>query len=119
LGRKQIGKFGIGKLATYVLANRLTHISKRAGKYYSTSMDFKLVDGRGDEEIEPKAPIKISLREFTENQAKDALKPWTSGEAFTKCGVKLFGAGSTNSWTFAILSDLKDKVYEIQPGRLE
>src|SRR5438552_3488543 len=28
LGRQQIGKFGIGKLATYVLANRLTHISK-------------------------------------------------------------------------------------------
>lgn len=25
-GRAQIGKFGIGKLATYVLANRLTHI---------------------------------------------------------------------------------------------
>ena len=38
-GRQQIGKFGIGKLATYVLANRLTHISKCGGKYYSTSMD--------------------------------------------------------------------------------
>lgn len=25
LGRQQIGKFGIGKLATYVLANRLSH----------------------------------------------------------------------------------------------
>lgn len=119
LGRKQIGKFGIGKLATYVLANRLTHISKRGGKYYSTSMDFKLVDGRGDEEIEPKTPIKISLREFTEDQAKDALSPWTSGAAFKKCGLKLFGAASTKSWTFAIMSDLKDKVHEIQPGRLE
>jgi hypothetical protein len=32
-GRSQIGKFGIGKLATYVLANRLSHISKKAGKY--------------------------------------------------------------------------------------
>ena len=31
-GRQQIGKFGIGKLATYVLANRLTHISKKGGK---------------------------------------------------------------------------------------
>src|SRR5437879_1518144 len=30
-GRQQIGKFGIGKLATYVLANRLTHISKQGG----------------------------------------------------------------------------------------
>ena len=39
LGRQQIGKFGIGKLATYVLANRLTHISKVKGKCYSTSMN--------------------------------------------------------------------------------
>ena len=38
--RQQIGKFGIGKLATYVLAGRLTHISKVDGRYYSTSSDF-------------------------------------------------------------------------------
>lgn len=119
LGRKQIGKFGIGKLATYVLANRLTHISKRGGKYYSTSMNFKAVDDRGDEEIEPKTPIRISLRGLTEDQAKQALKDWTGGAAFKKCGIALFGAGSAKSWTFAILSDLKDKVHEIQPGRLE
>src|SRR6266852_6444252 len=31
LRRQQIGKFGIGKLATYVLANRLTHLSKLNG----------------------------------------------------------------------------------------
>lgn len=65
-GRQQIGKFGIGKLATYVLANRLTHISRKCGKYYSTSMNYKVVDERGDEEVEPKSPIKISLRELTE-----------------------------------------------------
>jgi histidine kinase/DNA gyrase B/HSP90-like ATPase len=117
-GRRQIGKFGIGKLATYVLANRLTHISKKSGRYYSTSMDFKRVDERGEEEVEPKAPITISLRELTEQQAKEALKRWTETAAFPKCGMKLFGSSSAKSWTFAILSDLKDKVYEIQPGRL-
>jgi HSP90 family molecular chaperone len=114
LGRKQIGKFGIGKLATYVLANRLTHISKRGGKYHSTSMNFKTVDERGEEEVEPKNPIKISLRELTENQARDALKDWTEAAAFKACGLKLFGAGAPTSWTFAILSDLKDKVHEIR-----
>jgi histidine kinase/DNA gyrase B/HSP90-like ATPase len=119
LGRQQIGKFGIGKLATYVLANRLTHISKRGGKYYSTSMNFKTVDERGDEEVEPKTPIKISLRELTEDQAKHALKDWTGAAAFQKCGLKMFGTGAGKSWTFAILSDLKDKVHEIRRGRLE
>src|SRR3954469_17958065 len=48
LGRQQIGKFGIGKLASYVLANRLTHISRTGSRYYSTSMNFKSVDERGD-----------------------------------------------------------------------
>jgi histidine kinase/DNA gyrase B/HSP90-like ATPase len=118
LGRKQIGKFGIGKLATYVLASRLTHISKKAGKYYSTSMNFKAVDDRGDEEVEPKTPIRISLRELTENQAKEALKNWTSAP-MKESEFRLFGTGAAKSWTFAILSDLKDKVHEIRRGRLE
>src|SRR5713101_4538197 len=91
LGRHQIGKFGIGKLATYVLANRLTHISKKGSKYYSTSMNYKTVDDRGDEEVEPKTPIKISLHELSETEAKDALKEWMDTAAFSKFGLKLFG----------------------------
>lgn len=119
LGRQQIGKFGIGKLATYVLANRLTHISKKNAKYYSTSMNFKIVDERGEEEVEPKTPIRISLHELSEAEAKAAIKQWTDTPAFSKSGLKLFGAGSAKSWTFAILSDLKDKVHEIRRGTLE
>jgi hypothetical protein len=119
LGRQQIGKFGIGKLATYVLANRLTHVSRKGSKYYSTSMNFKTVDERGDEEVEPKTPIKISLHELSEAEAKDALKQWTDTPTFAKSGVKLFGPGAAKSWTFAILSDLKDKVHEIRRGTLE
>jgi hypothetical protein len=119
LGRQQIGKFGIGKLATYVLANRLTHVSRKGGKYYSTSMNFKTVDDRGDDEVEPKTPIRISLRELTENETRQALNEWISAAAFQSCGFKLFGPGAAKSWTFAILSDLKDKVHEIRPGRLE
>jgi Histidine kinase-, DNA gyrase B-, and HSP90-like ATPase len=117
-GRRQIGKFGIGKLATYVLANRLTHVCKKSGKYYSTSMNFKSVDDRGDEEVEPKAPIRISLRQLSEDQAKQALNEWMTTVAFKTSGLKLFGAGAAKSWTFAILSDLKDKVHEIKRGTL-
>lgn len=118
-GRQQIGKFGIGKLATYVLANRLTHISKKRGKYYATSMDFRLVDEKGDEEVESKAPIKIGLRELTEAEAKESLKSWTTSPSFKKSEIKLFGTGASKAWTFAILSDLKDKVHEIRRGRVE
>jgi len=39
-GRRQIGKFGIGKLATFVLAEKLTHVSKKDGRFFATTMDF-------------------------------------------------------------------------------
>jgi len=57
-GRQQIGQFGIGKLATYVLSERLTHISKHDGRYYSASMDYQAIDRRVDKEVEPKVPIR-------------------------------------------------------------
>ena len=117
-GRQQIGKFGIGKLATYVLADRLTHTSKCDGKYYSTSMDYRSIDKRVDREIEPKAPIQIALRELTAGQAKQAVVPWTETAAFKAAETALFGKGSPTSWTISIMSSLKPKVHEIKPGTL-
>ena len=117
-GRQQIGKFGIGKLATYVLANRLTHISKCGGKYYSTSMDYRTIDRRVDQQIEPKAPIRLALRELTETQAKQAVEPWTDTAAFKAAKTMLFGQRRLGSWTISIMSSLKPKVHEIKPGTL-
>ena len=117
-GRQQIGKFGIGKLATYVLANRLTHISKCGGKYYSTSMDYSTIDRRVDRELEPKAPIKLALRELTAEQAKQAVEPWIGTAAFKAAKTVLFGEKSPESWTLSIMSSLKPKVHEIKLGTL-
>jgi hypothetical protein len=118
-GRQQIGKFGIGKLATYVLANRLTHLSKLNGNFYSASMDFTAIDSRVAREVEPKAPIQIPLRELTEDEAKQALKQWTDTKAFKASGMALFGRTAPASWTVAVMSALKPKVHEIKPGLLE
>jgi hypothetical protein len=82
-------------------------------------MDFKVVDDRGEEEVEPRTPVRIALRQLTESEAKEILKPWTETAAFRRSEFKLFGTGAADSWTFAILSDLKDKVHEIRRGRLE
>ena len=117
-GRPQIGKFGIGKLATYVLADRLTHISKCGGKYYSTSMDYRTIDRRVDQQIEPKSPIELALRELTEKQARQAVGPWTETAAFRAAKNLLFGQESSESWTLSVLSSLKPKVHEIKPGTL-
>lgn len=116
--RQQIGKFGIGKLATYVLANRLTHLSKREGKFYSTSMDYRSIDTRISKEVEPKVPIRIPLRELTQEEAKVALKAWTDSPAFKAGKISLFGHAAPESWTVAIMSSLKPKVHEIKPGFL-
>ena len=118
-GRQQIGKFGIGKLATYVLAERLTHITKRDKKYYSTSMDYTTIDRRNEREVEPKAPIKIPLKELSEHEAKQATKPWTGTAAFKASHMVLFGKDAPQSWTLAVMSSLKPKVHEIKPGMLE
>jgi hypothetical protein len=118
-GRQQIGQFGIGKLATYVLADCLTHISKSKGKYYSTTMNYTSIDKRVQQEVEPKKPIKLVLRDLTEAEAKTALSRWTDTTGFKKSGFPLFGKDAPSSWTVAIMSSLKKKVHDIKPGMLE
>lgn len=118
-GRQQIGKFGIGKLATYVLSNRLTHVTKSKGRYFSTSMDYTAIDTRVNREVEPKAPIRIALRELSEPEARRALKAWTETASFRASRLPLFGSGAPPAWTVAAMSSLKEKVHEIKPGVLE
>ncbi len=67
-GRKQIGKFGIGKLATYVLANKLTHISKVKGKYYATTMDYSSIPENESSGISAQESISLALRELTSKE---------------------------------------------------
>src|SRR6266850_2917998 len=119
LGRKQIGKFGIGKLATYVLARQLTHITKQNGKYSAVTMDYSRIDGDKSGGMDVKNPVKLSLRDLTEEETKKALEPWLSETMLGDWNVKFFGARAARSWTVAILSSLKDKANEIQPGRVE
>jgi len=117
-GRKQIGRFGIGKLATYVLANRLTHICKSGSRYFSTSMDFGEVPTDETLGIYDEKKINLPLRELTEAEAKEALAPWLQGSPKTPNPTALFGKGAPKSWVVAILSDLKEMATEIQLGRL-
>lgn len=117
-GRKQIGKFGIGKLATYVLANRLTHISKHGKSYYSTSMDYGVINNRTAGEVEQEDPVTIPWRRLTTTQAKQALSAWADTQAFKKSKMPLFGKGSPESWTVSIMSDLKSMARDIEIGRL-
>ena len=69
-GRKPIGQFGIGKLAAYVLAWRLTHISKTEDQYAYVSMDFRTVQGR---QWEAQSPLALDLRKISEDEARQLV----------------------------------------------
>lgn len=117
-GRKQIGKFGIGKLATYVLASRLTHVTKVDGCFYAVSMDYSgIPDGGGGGTLDDVVPLDV--RELTESQAKELLAPWTTGDTEGFSALRLFGEDACDSWTVAVMSDLKDMALQIKLGRLK
>ena len=113
-GRPPIGQFGIGKLAAYVLAWRLTHISRTNGKLLLTMMDFRHVTGRQNT---PHEPVEISLREVDEGTAKAHLAEieFRDPDAWTL----LFDEEKrAPSWTAAALTDFKDLYNQLSFGRL-
>ena len=108
--RPPIGKFGIGKLATYVLANELTHICKRGRKYFAITMNYALLEN------DPKIRnMKLELKELSSTEAEKILEPITEGN---KISLMLFGRGASSTWTVAAMSSLKDMAKKITTGRL-
>lgn len=119
--RLQIGKFGIGKLATYVLAKRLTHVSKKGRKYFSTSMDYTSIP-QSTEGVYSKNKEKVLLpfRELTEFEAKQSIEGWIDGSKKGYKALKLFGKDASASWTVSIMSELKsDMISNLKIGKLK
>lgn len=114
-GRLPIGQFGIGKLAAYVLAWELTHVSYKNGKFLLTVMDFKNnVTGK----IANANPVRVSLRQLTEEDAKRHLteiKRRDPGAWSIMFGEK----GRCRTWTAAALSKFRDLYRKVSTGRLE
>ena len=112
--RLPIGQFGIGKLAAYVLAWKLTHISRVGGKFRVTSMDFHRVTGRLTDAVDP---VPISLREVDEATAKAYL---SDIEQRDPAAWQMMFDPTTRaaSWTAAGLSDFKELYDRLSFGRL-
>ena len=112
--RLPIGQFGIGKLAAYVLAYRLTHISRVQGNILLTAMNFRDVAGPHG----AGAPLKqISLREISEEDAKQYLAEIEFRDP--QAWDLMFGSSSAaSSWTAAALSDFRDLYDKLVGGRL-
>ena len=112
-GRKPIGQFGIGKLAAYVLAWRLTHISKTEDQYAYVSMDFRTVQGR---QWEAQSPLTLDLRKISEDEARQLVDEVR--ERDPAAWEMLFGDTAAESWTAAALSDFRDLADKLRTGTL-
>lgn len=107
--RLQIGQFGIGKLSTYILARKLTYISKKDNRYMLATMDYNLIndDNNG---------IKIDEREVSEKEARQIADEFIKSQLLN---FDLFGADASETWTISLMTELKPKASEIQQGRLK
>src|SRR5262249_16824230 len=106
-GRKQIGEVGDGKLATYVPANRLTHLSKCGTSFFWPPIDYTAIPTGEHGGIYTEKQVCLPLRELTERQARMVVETWLKGNKPGYGAIKLFGAKAARSWTVAVMSDLK------------
>ncbi len=110
--RLQIGRFGIGKLATYILANKLTYICKKHGRYLKVTMNYQDISQSTER-------LTLSEKEVDEKTAEEMLGPLLESHGRKLTSFELFGDNSPESWTFTLLSGLKPKATEISEGRLK
>lgn len=113
LKRKQIGRFGIGKLATYSIAHLVTYISKTANGILGVTVDFDVFsDLTGHARSSP-----INLRVTTIADPDIFLSSTRFKTVFEKLGV---GQKELElpSWTLVLLENLKDRVQEVTEKRL-
>lgn len=113
--RLQIGKFGIGKLATYVLARKLTYICKtKGGDYLAVTMDYSRIDKNHDS-----AEILLDERKLKLDEVKEILEPFTSTSGHNLLDFELWGSNAEKTWTFCVMTELTPKSSEIKLGRLK
>lgn len=113
--RKLIGKFGIGKLATYAIADRITYLSRQSGRILHVTCDYRSFksDPKGAAEA---VPLKV-------NEVTDP-KVFRSETLFRAVceSVDVDADHLTNgdsTWTLCVLESLKPKASELKIGRLK
>lgn len=112
--RLVIGKFGIGKLATYILTRKLTVICKAIdNNYYAVTMDYASIDENNT------TGVTLNERELTLEEVKTVLSPLIEYNSKSLLSFNLWGSNAEQTWTMAVMSDLRPKASQIQDGRLK
>jgi hypothetical protein len=138
-GRRVIGKFGIGKLATYVLADKLTYLCRASdGVIRRVTMDY------GDIALQHAASqermlsdLELDVYEVQQTELEEALMNVYDGDVIldligkevprpeSALGEDEFGGTKdelerppSGTWTLVVLSDLKSTGRELKIGVL-
>ena len=118
--RLQIGKFGIGKLATYVLATKVTYICRTfqgaEPQVLAVTMDY----GELDQEVEQGIRTErknLKVRRLDTDSLDTALEPLRRLPSGVKLADRLMSLDS-GCWTLAAMSGLREKAEQIKQGRL-
>lgn len=135
--RQQIGKFGIGKLATYVLANQLTYVCRTSdGMVRAITMDYRVIQDAEPHRLDI-SPITLDVRAIADEELSEILTGLTDGDSIRsliEAGVPppegltdyedefrhpdASGPEPSGSWTLALLTSLKDTGRRMQSGHI-
>lgn len=113
--RRQIGKFGIGKLATYALANRITYLTSTGnGEVLALSLSFEQF--RSAPSGQDEQPVELEVRSIS---LEDIQAMPLVARSATASGLRAQTAfDPSRHWTLVLLEELKTRARTLQPGRL-
>lgn len=111
LQRKQIGRFGIGKLSAYALGRHLTYITKSGGKIRALTIDFDQFKSSAD----PAAPTKIKVYDLEISHEHSIPVIDTISQHLHVTPTDL----AKKSWTIVLIEQLKERAQKIRPATLK
>jgi hypothetical protein len=111
--RKQIGKFGIGKLAIYTVANKLTYITKSKEGLLSVTIDFDVFTASSEGSTETLSVPVRKIEKWDEFVKSSNIKKALESACIDEKEFK------KKSWTLAIIEDLKPKARKITQNKLQ
>lgn len=109
--RKLIGKFGIGKLASYAIGSRISHLCRIDGRYLLVGIDYRDVQTELNEQgvgSRYSAPI----RELSVTEATAWIDAALAGSSKAHAAL-----ASAETFTIAVVDELRDDI-ALTPGRL-
>ena len=112
--RKQIGKFGIGKLATYAVANQVTYVTKTNDGYLAVKVDYRaFIANQSTNTTSVSLPVK-RMEDFNQLWDEESFQT-----AATAIGIDYVQLTKLPTWTIVVLDDLKDKAERLSIPRLK